>query len=73
MSLFEPVQINKRFTGTVHSLIKGGWWIVLDSQQRKHRVASSSSDIKVGQKVAIIGGQIIGKAGKEATVSTYQV
>lgn len=73
MNLFEKIEVNKRFTGTISTLIRAGWWIVTDSQGKKYRAASESVDIKVGQRVAVVGGQIVGKAGKELTPKIYQV
>lgn len=73
MNLFEQLDVTKRFTGTVSTSIRAGWWVVTDSQGKKYRAASSSNDIKIGQRVAIVGGQIVGGAGKEVEPQVYQV
>ena len=71
MILFEQ-PAEQRITGKVVSSPMPGWWIVIDSQERKYRAASSES-WRTGDRVVVVGGQIVDRAGKIQTPEVYQV
>lgn len=57
----------ERTTGVIQQAVTPGWWIIKDDSGHKHRVASPDLWRK-GDRVAVVGGQIVGHAGikKEA-------
>lgn len=59
-------------TGTIESGILPGWYLVRDQANRKHRVASQEL-WRRGERVTVIDGVIIGKAGTVQTTATYEV
>lgn len=71
MSIFVS-QAPGRKTGTITSQSSSGFWTVTDSMGRKV-VASSAEQWRRGDSVAIIGNQIVGRAGKTANPKTYEV
>ncbi len=69
---FDAPATDQRITGQIVSSIMPGWWIVEDDQGRKYRAASSGL-YRSGDRVAVVGGQIVGKAGKAVDPAVYQV
>ena len=54
---------SRRITGTIERAVTPGWWIIKDDSGRRHKVASP--DLwRRGERVAVVGGQIVGHAGK---------
>ncbi len=54
-----------RITGTIVSAVTPGWWIIKDDAGRRHRVASPDA-WRRGQRVVVVGGQVIGQAPRAA-------
>jgi len=52
-----------RTTGVILQAVTPGWWIIKDDSGHKHRVASQDLWRK-GDRVAVVGGQVLGHAGK---------
>ncbi len=71
MSFF-PVQNLQRKVATITGQSSPGFWLAADSMGRPSIVASGEQWAR-GDTVAIIGGQIIGRAGKISNPSTYEV
>lgn len=71
MIFFTP-QMPGRKTGTITSQSSSGWWTVTDSMGRQV-VASSNEQWRPGDSVAIVSGQIVGRAGTAAAIKTYEV
>lgn len=69
---FDAPATDQRITGRIVSSILPGWWIVADDQGRKYRAASSGM-YRSGDRVAVVGGQIVDVAGKAAAPAVYQV
>lgn len=61
-----------RKTGTVTGPSSSGWWTVTDSLGRQV-VAASAEQWRPGDEVAIVGGQIVGRAGRTITPTVYEV
>lgn len=71
MSIFQMLPPGRK-TGTITARSSSGWWTVTDSLGRQV-VASSAENWRVGDTVAIIGGQIVGRAGKSSIPKIYEV
>lgn len=71
MSLFTMLPPGRK-TGTITGQSASGWWTVTDSMGRQV-VAASAEQWRPGDSVAIIGGQIVGRAGRVAVPKTYEV
>jgi len=69
---FFPVQDIQRRTATVTASSAPGFWLVADSMGRPFRVASGEQ-WRPGDTVAVIGGQIVGRAGKKNNPKIYEV
>jgi len=54
---------SRRVTGAIERAVTPGWWIIRDDSGRRHKVASQDLWRK-GERVAVVGGQIVGHAGK---------
>ena len=62
----------RRITGAIERAVTPGWWIIRDDSGRKHKVASP--DLwRRGERVAVVGGQIVGHAGKQKRQQIYTV
>lgn len=59
-------------TGEIKSAILPGWYLVRDSSGRDHRAASQDLWRK-GERVTVIEGVIVGKAGKAKTTEVHEV
>jgi hypothetical protein len=59
-------------TGVIASSILPGWYLVRDQAGRQHRAASQELWRK-GEKVTVIDGVIVGRAGTLQTTATYEV
>jgi len=71
MSFF-PVQDIQRQTAVITGHASPGFWLVADSLGRPFTVASGEQ-WRRGDTVAVIGGQIVGRAGKKDNPKTYEV
>lgn len=71
-NFFDAAATDQRITGRIVLSILPGWWIVSDDQGRKYRAASSGM-YRSGDRVAVVGGQIVGAAGKAADPAVHQV
>jgi hypothetical protein len=72
LSLFELPSNNKRITGKIIKNILPGWWVVEDPSGKRYRVASDQS-WRGGTTVAVVGGQIVGKAGEVNPSLVFEV
>ena len=54
----------ERTTGVILQAVTPGWWVIKDDSGHKHRVASHDLWRK-GDRVAVVGGQIVGHAGEK--------
>ena len=61
-----------RITGSIVFSPTPGWWVVQDSQSRMYKCASGKLYRK-GERVAVVGNQIIGHAGSTDTPAVHQV
>jgi len=59
-------------TGTITSAILPGWYLVRDQSGRLHR-ASSQEIWRKGERVTVLDGVIVGRAGKGLTAAVYEV
>ena len=59
-------------TGTIKSAILPGWYLVEDQSKRLHRAASQDLWRK-GERVTVIDGVIVGRAGTAKTTDIYEV
>jgi len=71
MNFFQEQNLHRKVV-TITSRTSPGFWLVADSMGRSFIVASGEQWIS-GDTVAIVGGQIIGRAGKISNPSTYNV
>jgi len=71
-NFFDAQLPDQRITGEIVSSIMPGWWIVVDDRGRKYRAASTGR-YRTGDRVAVVGGQIIDHAGKTVNPAVHQV
>jgi len=71
-SLLGPPGQSERITGTVVASLMPGWWIVEDTRGRRYRAASDALWRK-GDMVAVVGGQIVGRSGRQESPAIYEV
>ena len=66
------IPLAERKTGTITSLHSPGFWMVTDSIGRVF-MAASGEPWRIGDRVAVINGQITGGAGIQDEVKIYEV
>jgi len=71
-AMFGQVAGNERVIGEVVGSPLPDWWIIEDAQGKKYRAASINS-WALGDRVVVISGQIIERAGKVPVPEVYQV
>lgn len=69
--IFNPSYAEKRITGKIIRQLVSGWYLIKDTQDHLYRVAGRG--FRVGETVAVIDGQIVGRAGVEAVPVEFQV